>query len=425
MLKKAVVLSGVMLVAGMVQAEVKPLWDLAKDQIQANLRSGKIEKKDGLVILKDGAAFAVPASAFPDQKNFTVEVVASLQELIDHAEFTIMKKQEKDDNGFTFGMNYRVKPWYARHISSVVNNVFMYSRGIGGNRDPKLNHKYKFIVSAINGLVSFYVDDYPVTKCFMEMVPNNYPMWVGKNLSPDLESMPVTIYSVKVFGPDFKYVGKESESKNPRGVVAGKGWALDVPKMEHKDWPKVLIYGDSISIGYSRYFIPEMLKNKVYVYHCCHFVGETVPKKIIEEMAGRYKFDAIIFNNGLHSLHWTPDKVSDQEVYTRMQNLAECFKKAAPQAKMFYLMTTPYTAERPGNGKLVEALGDKNKTVIRLNDISRKVMEKENIPIIDVYTPLTQKLNWAAGDGDHWTDPAYKLIASDIEKRLEKVFTAK
>ena len=85
MLKKAVVLSCFILVTVMVQAEVKPLWDLAKDQIQANLRSGKIEKKDGLVILKDGAAFAVPASAFPDQNNFTVEVVASLQKLIDHA----------------------------------------------------------------------------------------------------------------------------------------------------------------------------------------------------------------------------------------------------------------------------------------------------------------------------------------------------
>jgi iduronate 2-sulfatase len=45
------------------------------------LCSGKVEKVDGKVPLRDGAAFAIPAGAFPDQKNFTVQVTLSVNEL--------------------------------------------------------------------------------------------------------------------------------------------------------------------------------------------------------------------------------------------------------------------------------------------------------------------------------------------------------
>lgn len=420
MFKRLLIAAQAVLIAGAATAEVKPLWDLSKDKIQPDLQTGKIEKSGGGIILKDGAAFAVPATAFPDQRNFTVEVVASLNKLIDNTVFTIMKKQEKDDNGFTFDMNYRVKPWYARHISSVVNNVFMYSRGVGGTKPPKIDHPYKFTLAIRDGLATFYLDDWPVKTCFMEMVPNNCPMWVGRNLKEKDRPMPVTISSVKVYGPDYKYKGKERKSEYPRGVVAGRGWALDVPKVEHKDWPKVLIYGDSISDGYKRFFIPAMLKNKVYVYHCCHFIGGTVPKQVIEEMARRFKFDVIVFNNGLHSLHWTPDKVSDQEVYKRMKDLTESFKKGAPQAKIFYLMTTPHTAKRPAKDKPVESLGEKNDVVVRLNDISGKVMKAEKVPVIDVYTPLTKHLDWASGDGYHWKGPAYEFISDSIWNNIDK-----
>jgi hypothetical protein len=419
------ILTQLMLVCSFANAGETPVWDLSKDNIQPTLQAGKIEKDGGKLILKDGAAFAVPASAFADQRNFTVEVVASLNELIDHTEFTVMKKQGEEDSGFSYGMNYRIKPWYARHIASVVNNVFMSSRGVGGAKPPKINHPYKFTVAVRDGLATFYLDDWPVKKCFMEMIPNNEPMWVGRNLKEDQKPMPVTIHSVKVYGPDFTYAGKEKKTEFPRGVVAGRGWALDIPKVVHQDWPKVLFYGDSISMGYRKYFIPDLRKDNVYTFHCRHFVGGSVPKRNLTEMAGRFKFDAVVFNNGLHSLHWTPDKVSDQEVYKRMKDLAECFKNGAPQAKIFYLLTTPHTAKRPGPGKPVNALGEKNDVVVRLNTISRKVMEEENIPVIDVYTPLSKHLDWAGGDGYHWQGPAYKLISESVQTAIAEALPKK
>lgn len=400
-------------------ADEAPLWDLATADMPASLRTGQIERVDGRVALRDGAAFAVPAEAFPDPKNFTVQVTASLGALVQNAEFVAMSKQSAADDGFTFSMNYRDQPWYARHVAATVNNIFMSANAIGGQKGPQVNTPYTFTLAVRSGYATFYIDDAPYKTCYMEMVPNREPMWVGRGPDKRAALMPAVISAVRVYGPAFKYVSKkENPSADPRGAVAGKGWALDIPKVEHPEWPKVLIYGDSISMGYRGSFIPEMLKRGVYVFHCCHFVGGDVPEQALTEMAGRYRFDAVVFNNGLHSLHWTTHAVSDAVVQDRMRRLTLCFKKGAPQAKLFYLLTTPHTAPRPSPDKPVAGLGDKNDVVVRLNTLSEPVMKQEGIAVIDVYALLAKRLELAAGDGYHWQGAAYQIITGEIAKRV-------
>ncbi len=292
-----------------------PVWDLSGNEIPAALQSGSIGKVDGNIVLTGGAAFAVPPDAFKHPGNFTVQVTASITELVDNTLFTIMKKQGADDDGFTFAMDYRDDPRISPRVYTIVNNVVMNtnsnSSGIGGKSGPKPNTPYTFTVSVRDGFASFYIDGIPYKKCYMEVTPNDEPMWIGRNLDEEKKPMDVVISDVKVYGPDYVYVSdKEKEEENPRGVVAGKGWALDVPKIENPEWPKVMIYGDSISMGYRNYLIPALLEKNVYVFHCVHFINGGVPKQAMEEMAGRYQFDAIVFNNGLHSLQWPPVTVS-------------------------------------------------------------------------------------------------------------------
>ena len=404
-------------------ADEPALWDLAKNEIPVAQKSGAVEKADGAVKLRDGASFAVPAEAFPDQKNFTVQVTLSLDALVQDAVFTVMNKQssEKDD-GFAMFFNYKDKPNYARQVNSVVNKILMVGGAINGRNEPEINKPVTFTMAVRNGLATFYIDDTPIKKCFMELIPNDGPMWIGRNDNAKAKTMPVTVHGVKVFGPSYSYVSnKERTGEFPRGAVAGKGWALDVPKIEHPEWPKVLIYGDSISGGYSGPFIPEMLKQHVYVFHCVHFVGGDVPEQALTEMAGRFKFDAVVFNNGLHSLGWTPDKVPDALVLERMQKLTRCFKKGAPQAKIFYLMTTPHTAARPAPNQPVKTFGEKNDVVLRLNTLSAQVMKQEGIEVIDAYALLAAHLDLAAGDNYHWQSPAYQLLSQEIAKRVLSV----
>jgi len=414
------------LVASFGRAAELPVWDLARDKVPAALQSGKVELVDGTIALQDGAAFAVPASAFPDQRNFTVQVTASMPEFVNHTVFTAMKKQGDTDDGFSFHMNYRDKPYWARQVSTVVNKVHMSSMGINGKRGPQVDKPYTFTVAVRNGFASFYIDDRPYKKCYMEVIPNDEPLWIGRNASAKAKPMAAVIHGVKVYGPAFQYVSKkEPKTEFPRGVVAGKGWALDIPKIEHPEWPKVLIYGDSISMGYRGPFIPAMLKQQVYVFHCCSFVNGGVPKQALAEMAGRFQFAAVVFNNGLHSLHWTPDKVSDQVVHDRMRDLAQCFKKGAPKAKIHYLMTTPHTAPRPAPKAPVNDLGDKNGVVVRLNTISEQVMKEEQIEIIDIYSIFAKRLELASGDGYHWQRPAYDIISQELAKRILPVLGRK
>lgn len=395
------------------------LWDLAKNPIPVSLQMGTIAPVAGTVPLRNGAAFAVPADAFPNQRNFTVQVTASLGELVPDSVFTVMSKHSAQDDGFSLSMNYRESPWYARQVTAVVNNILMTANAINGQRGPQPNTPYTFTVAVRDGFASFYIDDVPYKSCYMELIPNREPLWIGRNPRPETKSMPVTIHRVQVFGPSYVYRSqKEPKSEFPRGAVAGKGWALDIPKIEHPEWPKVLIYGDSISMGYKGTLIPELLKRQIYVFHCVHFVGGEVPEQALTEMASRYRFDVAVFNNGLHSLHWTAGAVSDQQVQDRMHRLARCFKQGAPQAKIYYLTTTPHTAARPAPNLPVADLGDKNDVVIRLNKLSAPVMQAAGIEIIDVYTPLTRRLELASGDGYHWQGPAYQLISHEVTQRV-------
>jgi hypothetical protein len=401
-------------------ADEPAIWDLSKNEIPAAHKAGAVEKTDGVVKLRDGASFAVPAEAFPDQKNFTVQVILSLDALVQDAVFTLMNKQSSQkDEGFAMFFNYKDKPYYARQVNSVVNKILMVGGALNGRNEPEINKPVTFTMAVRNGMATFYIDDAPIKKCFMELSPNGEPMWIGRNDNAKSKTMPVTVHAVKVFGPAYSYVSKkETTGAFPRGAVAGKGWALDVPKIEHPEWPKVLIYGDSISMGYSGPFIAEMLKQHVYVFHCVHFVGGDVPEQALTEMAGRFKFDAVVFNNGLHSLGWTPDKVSDALVLERMQKLTRCFKTGAPQAKIFYLMTTPHTAARPAPDKPVTAFGDKNDVVLRLNTLSAQVMKQEGIEVIDAYALLAAHLDLAAGDNFHWQSQAYQLLSQQITDRV-------
>ncbi len=403
---------------GLVLAGDDLRWDLSKDAISPGLCTGKVEKVDGKVSLRDGAAFAVPAEAFPDQKNFTVQVTLSVNELPGKAQFTFMNKQTAKDDGFDFSiMNIRETPGNYSIYSSV-NKILMETWLACGKTWPEMNVPSTFTLAVRNNIATFYTGDKPIKSCLMEMIPNSEPMWVGRNSDPRTKVLPVTIHDVKVYGPDYKFVSK-SEENSKRKTVGGKGWALSAPKtIEHPEWPKVLIYGDSISGGYGPRFDAILEKHNAYLFHFVGFVGGDVPEQSIISAASSYKYDVIVFNNGLHSLSWTPEAVTDAVVIERMRKLTRSFKKGAPQAKMFYLSTTPHTGARPAPDKPVASLGDKNDVVVRLNTLSAQVMKDENIEWIDVYTILASKLELASGDKFHWQNPAYEIISQEVATRV-------
>jgi lysophospholipase L1-like esterase len=415
-------LSGVLLfaVCSALHAQA-PLWDLAKDGIPADLNHGAVRAENGFVAVGGDNYFGVPASAFPDQKNFTVQVTVSFSEPLEDTSLNVLLKQSKDgeDTGLGLTCIYG-KPDFWRVYRPIING--MHIGGIRMKFQP--DTPYTFTVAVRNGSAAYYLDDVPGSKHFTMLLPNDEPMWVGKRLLPREKPFArADIRALKVYGSDFAYVSsKEKPSAEPRGAVAGKNWMIDAPTVVDPNRPKLLFYGDSISGGYRQHLLPA-LEGKVYAYHWSHFVGGIDPKvdSVIRQGAAVADFKLVFFNNGLHSLSWTPEKATDEQIADTTRAIVRGFKSGAPRAKLFWIATTPHTARRSEPGKAVEALGEKNPVVLRINRIAEQVMKEEGVAVIDMYTPFAERLDLAAGDEYHWSSPAYKMISDAIVAKTAEV----
>lgn len=283
------------------------------------------------------------------------------------------------------------------------------------------NQVWQFVFAVRDGTVAIYQNKSSGPPYLLRIMPNLAPVWVGRT-PRRRDGKPIANYeiiSLKVYGPDYKYYQPgESADAMKNGYVGGQGWLVRVPGKTDKPLPRILYYGDSISGGYGDRFT-ALMKDKAYCYHWSGFVGNvgSFPSAAFEAAAGVAPFDVIIFNNGLHSLSWSPDKVTDAQIEAVARNMVHAFRKGAPKAKLIWAATTPHTAK----GKPVTSVGDLNPIVIRINTLAEKVMKEESVDIVDLYALLKDRLNLAAGDQYHWSGDAYQLIAEALQKKCDAV----
>ncbi|MGE4550518.1 MAG: SGNH/GDSL hydrolase family protein, partial [Opitutales bacterium] len=152
--------------------------------------------------------------------------------------------------------------------------------------------------------------------------------------------------------------------------------------------PRVLIMGDSISIGYT---LPTraLLKGKVNLHRIPTNGGPTTKGLAeIDKWLGAGKWDLIHFNWGLHDLKYMgpngenlypkekggKPQVPIDEYEKNLDKLVVRMKKTA--AKLVWRNTTPVP---PGaKGRYV---GDS----IRFNEAAARVMKKHGVPTLDLY----------------------------------------
>jgi acyl-CoA thioesterase-1 len=162
--------------------------------------------------------------------------------------------------------------------------------------------------------------------------------------------------------------------------------------------PRVLIIGDSISIGYQP-ALREALKGKANVHRPATNCGPTtrgveqIDQWLMADSPNGEKWDVIHFNFGLHDVrHFDDDKkatdadkghrqVSEADYERNLETLVARMKRAG--AKLIFALTTPVPANSPGR-----VPGDE----VRYNDIARRVMQKHNVAIDDLYAFALPKL---------------------------------
>ena len=188
--------------------------------------------------------------------------------------------------------------------------------------------------------------------------------------------------------------------------------------------PRVLLIGDSISIGYT---VPvrEMLKGKANVHRPLTNCGPTtngVAK--IDSWLGDGRWDVIHFNWGLHDLKYmgpngenltdpkargSHQQVPPKEYEANMRKLVATLKKTG--AKLIWRSTTPVPEGCKGR-----VVGDSAK----YNRIAKKIMVENEISIDDQYSfALAKQEEIQRPANVHFSTNGSKALAAEAVKAIE------
>jgi len=199
-------------------------------------------------------------------------------------------------------------------------------------------------------------------------------------------------------------------------------------KSEHL--PKVLIIGDSISIGYTP-IVKKELENKAIVTRHKGNAGPTIrAMKNIDQWLGDTKWDVIHFNWGLWDMYgWEYDKDDrSPEMYKmRLEKLVSRLKKS--QAKLIWGTTTPVC---PGPEKTMEKRFHKEVVISKEKervylDTAKQVMKKHKIQMNDLNSFIYPDLNtYAIAANDvHYTKEGNKRLGKKVAEEIMKVIELK
>jgi lysophospholipase L1-like esterase len=202
--------------------------------------------------------------------------------------------------------------------------------------------------------------------------------------------------------------------------------SISAPLLIAKELPKVLIIGDSISIGYTP-FVAKALKDQAIVIHHKGNAQHTgTGLQLLEEWLGKTKWDLIHFNWGLWDLCYRhPDSkiegkrdkingtitTSLEQYEQNLEALVDRLKKTS--AKLIWAHTSHVPEGEPGR-----FVGDDHK----YNEIAARVMKKNGIEINDLHS-LTKNFSTELflGPGDvHYTETGYARIAGQVTEKISE-----
>ena len=218
-------------------------------------------------------------------------------------------------------------------------------------------------------------------------------------------------------------------------ILAGVGFA-DLTGIGQSDLPRVLIIGDSISIGYTEDVV-KMLEGKAKVTRPKNKNGKSVNcgptirgLENIDQWLGDTEWDVIHFNWGLHDLCYRHpdskvqgrrDKINGKITATveqyeaNLSKLVSRLKKTG--AKLIWATTTPVPDGEKGRFK-----GDEYK----YNAVAEKIMKENNIAINDLHSYILPELaKYQRPDGNvHFFPEGSQYLAERVAAFIEAAIGA-
>jgi acyl-CoA thioesterase-1 len=199
--------------------------------------------------------------------------------------------------------------------------------------------------------------------------------------------------------------------------------AVFQPITDDPNLPRVLLLGDSISIGYTLP-VRELLKGKANVHRAPTNCGPTTKGVAsIDEWLGSGKWDVIHFNWGLHDLKYmgpngenladpeaadSHQQVPVEQYEENLQKLVARMKRT--NAKLIWCATTPVPAGAKGR-----VAGDS----ATYNAAAGRVMQAHDIPTNDLFAFAKAKLNEIQQPANvHFTPAGSKELGEKVAEAI-------
>ena len=187
-----------------------------------------------------------------------------------------------------------------------------------------------------------------------------------------------------------------------------------IPVKDEPDLPRVLLIGDSISMGYT-VAVRNLLQGKANVHRIKENGGPTTNGLAKMKLwLGAGNWDVIHFNFGLHDLKLVEGgqrKVPVEEYERNLRQLMPQLK--ATKAKLIWATTTPVPGPAAKLGRITE-------DVLTYNAAAAKVMEENGIITNDLYSfalPLLSRIQLP--ENVHFTKEGSAVLAEKVAASIE------
>ncbi len=198
-----------------------------------------------------------------------------------------------------------------------------------------------------------------------------------------------------------------------------------------KELPRVLILGDSISIGYTP-FVQEILAGKAMVVRPVqdngkpeNCAGTTKGLEHLARWIGETSWDLIHFNFGLHDIKHVhpvtgqnsqnpedPRQAEPRQYKQNLKSITHRLKQTG--ASLIFATTTPYPEKLEGP---VRAYGDDK----IYNKIARRIMRKNGVTINDLHAFVSpQMADLQRPNNVHFTEMGSRKLAQVVSSEIIK-----
>lgn len=418
--------------------EVKPCWELSRDTLAAATIQGDIACVDGLVKLDGVSSFSIPATVLGSQNDYTIEFEIKRSDRFQplaRMEGALCLVSNRDARAHAgLSLIYFPPDWDKN--GGISNKTGMevngYWNGECAGLDGTAFNKYAIVVknksAAVyrNGLLLAITGD---------ITPSQQPLTIGgpgwrgaagankgKQVPEAYELRNLKIHDRAMLPPD------NDRSAGMMRNCAGEGYSIQRARITDPSLPRILVIGDSISMGY-RGFIARHFTGKAYVDYWVG--GSWLDPNSVKGENSKVKtawtgvlsngpYDVISWNS--MTLHmWKPDAPERCLESNHADNVAEVIdhiRKTSPGSKLIWVRCTPYTTAVAGGPILLDT--KKSERLVKFNKITDEVMARYAIPEVDLYALCEHNLDKASKDGVHWNADASRLMAEEISKEIEK-----